>query len=441
MHKGHPSNPALPPREHSSTHRKPPQQQNISFGRKFLNAVDPERRSNHRSTTDSNTQGNAASSQGYYTAAARSGDVVGTHLSERDAELLDLRKWKLEHVQTIEKLQAELQHEQEQTTQARRSADHLQTILDNREFFLGPQTSDDEMRTSFSSIFTDIKTWSTHFISGPNIALVHQRVDLLDRFQYILPLCSDRSQLEKYLTSKRKRRLLVRGWAAFIACKRLLPTEGGGENGKVDAWLDAASAQSFSILEQKIRSSGKKSPIVAASILELNSLIPDQVKLPSRVLNDWRALTAELLSTTSSERFLESWSQPKIRDAAKEAMDLLGPLAPPEKVQELEQSLSNIYRDAVRFAQLSRRQRAMWIVRFPSKPPTSSIGESRLLVDPSYMRNESDDGDEVVDEKTLRQQFVQIAITPALLKRGNADGEHYDRQLTAVPAGVKVPSR
>ena len=158
------------------------------------------------------------------------------------------------------------------------------------------------------------------------------------------------------------------------------------------------------------------------------------------MLNDWRALTAELLSR-SSEHFLELSSQPTIRDAAKEAMSLISPLAPPTKVQELEQSLSDIYREAVRFAQLSRRQRAVWSVRFPLKPPANLIGESWFMVDPSYMRNELDGGDEMLDEEALRHQFVEIAVTPALLKRGNANGEHYDRQLTAVPAGVIVYNR
>lgn len=159
------------------------------------------------------------------------------------------------------------------------------------------------------------------------------------------------------------------------------------------------------------------------------------------MLNDWRAWTAELLSTTSSEQFLEHSSQPTVREAAKEAMSLISPLAPPEQVQKLEQSLADIYKKAVRFAQHSRRQRAVWSVRFPLKPPTNLVGESRLMVDPSYMRKESDSGDEVLDEEALRQQVVEIAVTPALLKRGNADGEHYDRQLTAVPAGVKVYNR
>lgn len=187
------------------------------------------------------------------------------HSNERDAELQDLKKWKVEHVRTVEKLQAELQREQEQSMQARRSAHHLQTILDNREFFLGPQMSDDDMRTFFSSIFMAIKTWSYRFISGPIDALVDQRTDLLDKFQYILPLCSYHSQLERYTASKTKRRLLVRGWAAYIACERLLPTDAASETGKVDSWLDGASAQSFSILEQKIRSTGKESPSVAVA--------------------------------------------------------------------------------------------------------------------------------------------------------------------------------
>ena len=264
MRKGYLSDLSLPPRHDSSTHQKLTQLQSIA--RKwFSSAEDSEKRSKYRSTGEPSTQRNTTRSESHYPAAARPGDSVGIHPNERDAELQDLKKWKVEHVQTVEKLQAELQREQEQSIQARRSAHHLQTILDNREFFLGPQISDDDMRTDFSSIFTAIKTWSYHFISGPKDALVDQRTDLLDKFQYILPLCSDHSQLERYADSKSKRRLLVRGWAAYIACKRLLPTDADGEAGKVEPWLDAASAQSFFMLEPKIRSTGKESPSVAAA--------------------------------------------------------------------------------------------------------------------------------------------------------------------------------
>ena len=266
MRKGHSSNPPLRQRHHSSTHQNPAQQQSSWNILKFsLSARDSEKKSNYRSTTEPSTQRNTTQSESHYAAATRLEDGVGIHPNERDAELQDLKRWKVEHDQTVEKLRAELQREQEQSTQARLSAHHLQTILDNREFFLGPQISDDDMRTSFSSIFSAIKTWSYHFISGPKDALVDQRTDLLDKIQYILPWCSDHSQLKRYAASKGKPRLLVRGWAAYIACKRLLPADVAGETGKVDPWLDSASAQSFSILEQKISSTGKESLSGAAA--------------------------------------------------------------------------------------------------------------------------------------------------------------------------------
>ncbi len=163
--------------------------------------------------------------------------------------------------------------------------------------------------------------------------------------------------------------------------------------------------------------------------------ILDQEKIPHRVLNDWWAWTAELLSMAIDEKTIRVSSQPAIRDAAKEVMGLVGSLALPLKVQELETALCEIYVEAVRFAQLLRQQRAEWSVKFPSRPKTPV--ESQLMFDPSYMRNELD-GDDTSDEKTSRQQLVEITVTPALFKRGNANGEHFDKEITAVPASVTI---
>lgn len=139
----------------------------------------------------------------------------------------------------------------------------------------------------------------------------------------------------------------------------------------------------------------------------------------------------------NEEKFRVS-SQPAIRDAAQEVMSLVGSLASPSKVQELEIALCEIYTEAVRFAQLLRQQRAIWSVEFPSRPKIPV--DSRLMFDPSYMRDELD-GDDTLDEETSRQQLVEITVTPALFKRGNANGEHYDQEITAVPAGVVIHGR
>lgn len=122
----------------------------------------------------------------------------------------------------------------------------------------------------------------------------------------------------------------------------------------------------------------------------------------------------------------------------KEVTNLFGYLAEPSKGQELENALCKIYLEAVHLAASLRRQRARWTVEFPLKPVKE--GGSRLMFDPNCMRDESNT-DDALDVETLRQQLVEIVVTPALLKRGNADGEHLDKVHTAVPASVAIYGR
>lgn len=119
-------------------------------------------------------------------------------------------------------------------------------------------------------------------------------------------------------------------------------------------------------------------------------------------------------------------------------MILIGSLAEPSKVQELGKALCEIYLDAVRLALSLWRQRAMWIVQYPLKPDEE--GKLRLTFNPNYMQDELN-RDDNLDVETSRQQLVEIVITPALFKRGNADGEYLDREDTAVPAFVATYGR
>ena len=129
---------------------------------------------------------------------------------------------------------------------------------------------------------------------------------------------------------------------------------------------------------------------------------------------------------------------PRIHSAVEEVMTLIGSLAEPSKVQELGKALCDIYLDAVRLALSLWRQRAMWTVQYPLKP--NEGGEPRLMFDPNLMQDELN-SDDTLDVGTLRQQLVEITITPALLKRGNADGEHLDKVYTAVSASVAIHGR
>ncbi|KAL8792667.1 MAG: hypothetical protein Q9195_004727 [Heterodermia aff. obscurata] len=164
----------------------------------------------------------------------------------------------------------------------------------------------------------------------------------------------------------------------------------------------------------------------------------NRANIPLRALNDWRAWTAELLSKTVDDEALLTFAEPRIHSAVEEVLALIGSLAEPSKVHELGEALYEIYLDAVRLAVPLWRQRAVWIVQYPSTPDEG--GQLPLTFEPNHTQDELNKDDDL-DVETLRQQLVEIAITPALLKRGNANGEHLDRVETAVPAFVAIYGR
>lgn len=203
------------------------------------------------------TNRNTAKNDGYSADSARPEIDVKKYVSERNAERQKHEQLRLEYCQDVEKLKAERQRDREELERVKRSAHHLQTILDNKQFFLGPQATDDDMRTRFSSILTSIKTWSTHFMYGPVEAL-SKADDQLDRYQCVLPLCTHISHVEDVVAAKKQRRLLVRGWTAFIACGCILGPNTSSEVEDIDLWLDSKAAQSFTRLERRISSTGRK---------------------------------------------------------------------------------------------------------------------------------------------------------------------------------------
>jgi hypothetical protein len=120
-------------------------------------------------------------------------------------------------------------------------------------------------------------------------------------------------------------------------------------------------------------------------------------------------------------------------------MGLISPWASPDRHLELEDNLIAIFADAVKLSQLLRRQRALWYVRFPRPGgmwrDVKQIGNVPLMFDPSSMADEWSDN-MGTDPVFLRQQYVEMVVSPALFKRGNVDGERYDVECPVVAASV-----
>jgi hypothetical protein len=70
-----------------------------------------------------------------------------------------------------------------------------------------------------------------------------------------------------------------------------------------------------------------------------------------------------------------------------------------------------------------------------ASPWASGLREDAFMFDPLSMRDERADVEDD-PEQEQKQQLVDIVVTPALFKRGNANGERFDCEVVAEKAVV-----
>ncbi|KAL8790193.1 MAG: hypothetical protein Q9213_000724 [Squamulea squamosa] len=134
-----------------------------------------------------------------------------------------LERASVSHVQALSLLQTQLEKEQDTVERVTQSAHHMQTEMDNKEFFLGPQATDDEVRAKFDSVLASVKTWSTNFTSGPVESDAFKENSISD-YQGVAPLSRNTSDLKQLVSKKERKRLCVRDWVAYMMRKLLFRT-------------------------------------------------------------------------------------------------------------------------------------------------------------------------------------------------------------------------
>ncbi|KAF2034236.1 hypothetical protein EK21DRAFT_108275 [Setomelanomma holmii] len=344
----------------------------------------------------------------------------------------EAKKWKklahtfedenIAYQKIIERLKGDVEKEQARVEHTKRSANKMQTTMDNRELFLGDQAHDDDICSTFSGLMTAIKTWSQKFSGGKGNSFKEED---FSEYQRVTPLCSGLRDLEGVTSQKKRKRLFVRGWTAYIMSQSLFRTFDGMLQG-MDVWLDQGLAEGFSYIEKAL-------------------CYADRELISHRSFNDWRAFTAELLSKAIVAEGFNEKSDERTRRLAKEAVsDVMEVVAPwhvsgdSEELRADEDKLYRIFVDAVHFARKLRRQRALWSIRFASRPRLPVKDEMRtgpLMFDPTSMRDDRVD-DEDMNQKAMKQCYVDIVVTPALYKRGTMNGERFESEEAAVPAVV-----
>lgn len=166
----------------------------------------------------------------------------------------DLQDTNAYNMSVIKQLQDDLAKEQDRVDRTKRSANLLETTMDNKEIFLGVQArNDDEVRGNFYSIISSIKTWSNNFNAGGGHSF---REDMLPEYQRVAPLCTQLKYLERTVDDKKRKRLFVRGWVAYVMTKSLFRTLDPLGDFGVDVWLDMRVADTFRRLENRLWLSG-----------------------------------------------------------------------------------------------------------------------------------------------------------------------------------------
>jgi hypothetical protein len=340
------------------------------------------------------------------------------------------------------RLQADLIDERARLERTMRSADQMQSAMDNRESFLGEQANDEEVCGMFDKLMNDIKTWSTHF-SGGGSANTLSESNFPD-YQRVVPLHTEIGHLDKILVVKKQKRLFVRGWTAYVICtslNRSLDLPPVGDLGE-DVWLNQAVADNFRCLENQLWLSGKR--LYNSDLVQTHTDEVDRKEIPYKSFNDWRAFTAELLGKAALARGKRpvDEAEAQIRKAASEVMKVVSAWHKSGAIEDLkahERELNRVLTDAVQFAQFLRRQRALWSIRFPSRPSLpDGIGTAPLMFDPATMQDHRDDDEGGGDE--LKNRYVQLIAMPALYKRGTMNGELFESEEAVRLAQVVLAS-
>lgn len=154
------------------------------------------------------------------------------------------------------------------------------------------------------------------------------------------------------------------------------------------------------------------------------------------MLHDWRAFTVELLSKGDRGHGPEEDMNKHLYDVCQPLLDALQPWTSPDSRPEVAEQLHRILRDAVKFSQVLRRQRASWSIRNLSATAARRDAAAeggggggdggRCKFVAGVMRDVDDEGYSSDEQGGFGVRYVSMLIEPGLFKRGNADGENFE---------------
>jgi len=323
----------------------------------------------------------------------------------------------------VELLEQELEGEKINRARVERRVDNLQRHIDNTKPSLGPQDSDDTIIDEFKELMRKIRTWSLKFTADTPPSLnIEPSQDELDIYRQVNVTCMTREGLLAVLHDGRKRRLFASGLVAYLISSTVFNSRDSlsppprilGPKSEPDFWLEEPWRNYVSSLEERLHTSGSK--------------------IDDRELNDWRALTVELLAKAAGEKAtLPEDTSVYLKCLETFVMRLMAPWAAfgMGDTRNNFRNLSDILKDAVKLSQRLRRQRPCWSVRFPRRTPTpEEIAQGNITLlwyKPDTMRDPKVD-DTKGSLAEVRNLPIEFVVFPRLLKRGTLEGDQFDKE-------------
>lgn len=348
---------------------------------------------------------------------ARGKEGLETENISLDTEVKKLRRDKADLVKEIDDI--------------KRAADKLQTNMRKKDVSFASQLPDSEVLPRIYTLMSKIKSWSRYFLGSESSPSANLNEENLHIYRTVFLGIVDLDSLQSMLKDRKRRRLFVRGLTAYIMCMTIFPaspTKLHLGSDALDRSIDYGSAKSFSTLENTMISSGTSSTHRGHKSLTYRT-----IGLPDSKVNDWRALTFHLFSMLKQTDGMSGLAQAEIQNTCDSITNLIKPWCQAElDYHQVCQELFDIFDESVRLSQMLRQQRAYWTIRFPQVIRTNVSAPGGVLpFERAWMEDES-------LEDTKSQMMVDIVITPAVFKQGNADGERFDVETCLQKATVVV---
>jgi hypothetical protein len=337
------------------------------------------------------------------------------------------------------------------------SMDTMLTEIEGKTHHHHWQDTDSNIQSAFYDLQMEVRSFATDFTEQRLPTEAHFLPRHLPALRQIIPNLNVDIDLSMLLRDRRQRRQVVQSLLAFELFDQVFRRRDTSKPNRgvfgLDPWLRRSIGKNVAKIEAAL------APSHDCCCLEVTNILPCQQperQEPPRVthkdLHKWRSLTLNLLNEADKnsgdgEALSNDMGRLELETAL---LQVLEPISSTLSTQKLRGALKSLTENVIRFSKLLRRQQACWSLSYPTGPISGGVDsentgeqstqENFLLFDNRTMEDEDDQG-KVLDSAGTNlcggNAIVRMVLFPALWKRGNAAGDHYDVQSCCGRAQVR----